>query len=152
MTENEARDIRLQQIINDVKEAWVNQKEKPKKMSKSEKKLFSPKPVEQVVIHTPPEDLMPLIEAKKATREKLRAKYKKCTTCGTTNNLTVEHIIPVATLKLFGLKRMETYDYEQHKKNLTLLCENCNRKKGNTIDLSDKKIKRILMWYIKNHV
>lgn len=148
MTETDERDARLQKIIDDVKASWA--RPRAQKMTRAEKRLFTA-PKEPKIQSVPPDELLPLIEAKKTTREKLVKKYKKCTNCGKKENLTVEHIVPVAILKMFGIRRMASLDYEKHKKNLTLLCTSCNNRKGSSVNLDDKKVKRILMWYIKNH-
>ena len=158
MTDVEERDARLKQIVEDVKSTWATGKKKMGKLTKAEKRQFAP-PVPSIpkVVLEPQDDIIPLpelhahISRKKEAREKLAKKHKLCTSCGSKDNLTVDHIIPVAVLKLFGIRRLATYDYEKHKKNLTLLCHTCNQAKGNKVDLSDKKIRRILLWYIKNH-
>lgn len=150
MNETQERDARLQKIVDDVKASWGKPRVRLQKMSKAEKRLLAA-PSEPRPPSLPPDELLPLIEAKKTTREKLVAKFKKCQSCGRKDNLTVEHIVPVAILKLFGIRRMSSYSYEKHKKNLTLLCTPCNSKKGSSVDLNDKKVKRILLWYIKNH-
>lgn len=149
MNDNPERDARLQQIVEDVKKSWATPKKKVVRVSQKIRKAPQ-EPLVRVQTMTQ-EELLPLIEAKKTTREKLLAKYKKCTQCDNKTNLTVEHIVPVAVLKMFGIRRMASLNYEKHKKNLTLLCKTCNHRKGDTVDLADKKVKRILMWYIKNH-
>lgn len=57
-----------------------------------------------------------------ADKQKLIAKHGKCAECGSTENLTVDHIIP--------LSRGGTNAPE----NLSVLCVSCNKRKGNRIN------------------
>jgi len=55
----------------------------------------------------------------------------KCVECGTTENLTVDHIFP-----LDELRKMTWVNKEQRNdiKNLQAMCKECNIKKGNKVD------------------
>lgn len=95
--------------------------------------------------------LAKLETSKKESVSYLFTKYKKCTKCGTKDDLSIDHIIPVRILKEMGFYSIETYNHKKHKRNLTLLCRPCNNKKGDTLDLTDTKIRKLLAWYLKNY-
>lgn len=65
---------------------------------------------------------------------------KKCRKCDRTENLTLDHIIPVAILECFGIDT----EREIFKENYQLLCRLCNRFKANRLDFSLKETKVIL--------
>ncbi len=92
-----------------------------------------------------------LAKLKKESVSYLFTKYKKCTKCSDKSRLTVEHIIPVRVLKEMGFYSIETYNHKIHKRNLTVLCYSCNTKKGDSVDLTDPKIRKLLAWYLKNY-
>jgi len=105
----------------------------------------------------PDEQILPihviedLIRERQITRDKLKEKYKACTVCGATSNLTIEHIVPMSILKMFGIHRLQSTKYYEHSRNLTVTCNRCNQARGNRIDLDDPKVKKVLMWYLKNY-
>jgi 5-methylcytosine-specific restriction endonuclease McrA len=60
-------------------------------------------------------------EISRDLRDKIFNRDKKCLKCGTTNKLTIDHIVPVS--------RGGSNDEE----NLQILCEDCNSRKGDHI-------------------
>lgn len=72
----------------------------------------------------------------------------KCIKCPSTNELTVDHIIPVSLLEFFGIKREQSYTMKKHGANLQLLCRACNSLKSNRVDWSDKRSLPLLQSYI----
>lgn len=89
--------------------------------------------------------------AKKESSAYLFNRYKKCQECGAKDELTVDHFIPVRVLKEMGFYSIETYNYKKHRRNLSVLCNTCNVKKGDTVDLKDDKTRKLLAWYLKNY-
>lgn len=63
--------------------------------------------------------------------EQTRAKQPWCSQCGTTNDLTVDHIIPVSVDPSLAYEPL----------NLDVLCRSCNGRKGDTI--TDTQIKAV---------
>ena len=59
---------------------------------------------------------------------------KSCASCGTKNNLTVDHIVPRSFLHPFGF--MDVYN---DRENLQAMCEPCNKAKGMTLDYKNPK-------------
>lgn len=68
----------------------------------------------------------------KEYRENLIQPNSCCAWCGSTENLTLEHIIPRSILLKMGYTPMETWELE---KNLIVVCRPCNIEKHNTICL-----------------
>jgi len=67
---------------------------------------------------------------------------RKCQRCGEVGYLTVDHIIPMAVLGLFGIERRESYKMYSA---LQLLCRPCNAMKRDRIDWLNPKSKKILL-------
>lgn len=73
---------------------------------------------------------------------------KTCARCGDTQELTIDHIIPVGMLlNSFGAKKEETYDYD----NFQALCRRCNTAKGGWMDVSNPKTKPLLIKYANKY-
>lgn len=72
---------------------------------------------------------------KKYIEMKERLRFKKCRVCGSTENLTIDHKLPIA---LGGTDDI---------KNLWVLCKKCNGIKGG--DVSIKRIRQIVRWWLK---
>ena len=74
-------------------------------------------------------------------QERAKQGTEKCR-CGETRHLNVDHIVPVALLKQFGLDDYQTmYEMEE---NFELLCRYCNLKKRDGIDVRNPKTYLIL--------
>lgn len=64
-------------------------------------------------------------EVSRALRAKIYDRDKKCLACGTTKNLTIDHIIPISSAKSKDdVIKLNKED------NLITLCAKCNSKKG----------------------
>jgi 5-methylcytosine-specific restriction endonuclease McrA len=61
--------------------------------------------------------------------------------CGRTENLTLDHIIPIDTLRQFGVLP----EKEIIEGNYQLLCRTCNAFKSNKLDFSNPKTKELLI-------
>lgn len=72
----------------------------------------------------------------------------KCAKCGSPNELTIDHIIPVSLLAFFGIKVEHTYNLKKHGHNLQLLCRACNSLKSNRVDWSDPRSLPIFQSYV----
>jgi len=71
--------------------------------------------------------------------------FAKCSGCDRlVENMTVDHIIPIAFLESVGLTE-EKYEDED---NFQLLCRQCNSFKGNRIDMRNPKSIPLLKKYI----
>ncbi len=66
---------------------------------------------------------------------------KKCAKCPRTEMLTVDHVIPIAILRDFGLSLEEMYELEY----LQVYCRPCNSLKANKIDVNLPETKTILL-------
>lgn len=141
---------RLKKIVEDTKNEWVK-KRQPKVTYKKVKHITPQKPP-RIKITIPPKLLEILNEEKSRTVEYVRNKYRECQNedCKSKDNLTIDHIVPVSYLKQLGFISIETLTMRQ-RKNLTILCGRCNNKKGDKIDLKNKKVKRLMVWYLKNY-
>lgn len=74
----------------------------------------------------------------------LKAEEEKqtCPICGYYDYLTADHIVPVSLLKEFEIDDYEAqYDMEE---GMRLLCRECNKFKGNHLDLREPKTYEIL--------
>lgn len=71
-----------------------------------------------------------------------------CRRCGSKNELTIDHIIPVSLLEFLGIKKETSYAWKKHSANLQLLCRACNSLKSNRVDWSDKRSLHLLQSYI----
>lgn len=70
----------------------------------------------------------------------------KCTSCGkTTENLSIDHIVPYAFIVDIGLQ-MEQYDHDW---NFQVLCRPCNRLKGSKWDFTDPRTMINLKRYVE---
>lgn len=65
----------------------------------------------------------------------------KCKKCPKTENLTLDHIIPVFILQSFGINT----EREVIEGNYQLLCRTCNSFKGNRLDFSNSSTKEIII-------
>ena len=83
------------------------------------------------------------IKSKKLTSKKLTSKELggACTRCGSTENLTKDHIIPLAILRAMGLETTNTF-------NLQPMCQKCNLTKGCLLDPKNPKTIPLLQMYI----
>lgn len=70
----------------------------------------------------------------------------KCARCFSSEELTLDHIIPISFLmQNFGASKEETYDWD----NFQPLCRKCNTLKAGRFDLSNEKTKKLLLKYIE---
>jgi len=65
----------------------------------------------------------------------------KCEKCGNTNDLTVDHIIPLAWLKSFAISKEGSYEDLDL---LQMLCKYCNASKADIVDWTNPRSKKIL--------
>lgn len=65
-----------------------------------------------------------------------------CETCGRTEWLTLDHIIPKQILKNFGLSEEEMFS---DRSLLRILCRSCNSVKASHLDFTDKRTKELLL-------
>ena len=72
---------------------------------------------------------------------------EKCVKCGSVNELTIDHIIPVSFLEMMGIFRKHTLS-KKHHQNLQLLCRKCNSLKRERFDWTDKRTKPLILWYL----
>lgn len=87
--------------------------------------------------------------SKKAIREATAKVFERdgawCKRCHKQDRLTLDHIVPISIVVMFGLARIETYgDIE----NLQVLCRGCNTFKGNRLDFANPKTKELLLKYL----
>lgn len=73
-------------------------------------------------------------------QRRLTEKQAECRRCRRTAHLTVDHVIPVATLVDLNLQD-EVYEWEE---NFDVLCKSCNAMKGGHLDLSNPKTMPLL--------
>lgn len=64
---------------------------------------------------------------------------KKCAYCGTTNNLTVDHILPKSFLIALGID-------PNRRENTQVLCRKCNTTKGNEIRTNCERTQALVRW------
>lgn len=69
----------------------------------------------------------------------------KCARCGSTDNLTKDHIIPKALLKMLCVQMLNEQD------NLQVLCQSCNTLKAHTLDPKHPKTMRLLRKYVDRY-
>lgn len=78
----------------------------------------------------------------------LRAKYveegKECAKCKRTENLTLDHIVPLSVLEQLGAD----VDQDLDDRNWQILCRPCNSFKANRLDFTNPNTKKILLKYI----
>jgi len=84
-------------------------------------------------------------------QERARNEVCTCEKCGSTNNITVDHIIPVMILEPLILdapkERYEMlYNWEE---NFQFLCRYCNKQKGHKLDIRNPKTIPLLDEFIK---
>ncbi len=70
---------------------------------------------------------------------------KECEKCKRIEFLTLDHIIPLDILRQFGIDVERTYI----KENLRILCRICNQFKGNHLDFSTPKTKKLLLKFLE---
>ena len=75
----------------------------------------------------------------------LIAKVGKCDKCWRTDNLTLDHIVPVDILRQMGFDT-ERFTGEE---DFRLLCKSCNNFKGNQLDFSTPATKKLLLKYLE---
>ena len=62
-----------------------------------------------------------------------------CKKCGGKNNLTVDHIVPVAMLQQFAIIAEETFELLYNdEENMQILCAHCNYEKRANLDLRNQ--------------
>ena len=64
-----------------------------------------------------------------------------CVKCGRTENLTLDHIIPIELTKSFGIDLTKTYWEDDYQ----LMCGICNKFKGHNLDFANPKTKQLLL-------
>ena len=69
----------------------------------------------------------------------------KCDRCSSTQNLTIDHIVPRSLLLDMGFEP-DGKDFDED--NLTCLCKRCNQFKSNHLDFSNPKTKPLLIKYV----
>lgn len=74
------------------------------------------------------------------TKQKLRDK-SSCNRCGSTKNLTKDHIIPLAILRALGMSGND-------KENLQILCQTCNNTKGSQLDPKNPRTRPLMLYYL----
>lgn len=71
-----------------------------------------------------------------------------CEKCKRTDNLTVDHIIPITFIQQLGIPKEEHYNDEE---NFQFLCRWCNGMKANQLDHLNPKtiplLKKYIAWY-----
>ena len=75
----------------------------------------------------------------------LKEQEGKCVKCGRTENLTLDHVIPVRIINEMGIEESKTYMPENYR----VLCRICNQFKGDRLDFSEKKTKELLIKYLE---
>lgn len=91
---------------------------------------------------------LPLMRPKRKShlwqwQEKCKSGTEKCAKCGSTERLTVDHLVPAFLLKEFMV--MEEYDIAyDFEENFEIVCFYCNRMKGARIDPRNPKVFQIL--------
>ena len=71
-----------------------------------------------------------------------------CAKCGGTNELTIDHIIPVSFLEMMGIFKKHTLSFKKHGNNLQLLCRKCNSLKSFRFDWTDKRTRPLIDFYL----
>lgn len=79
-----------------------------------------------------------------AKRRELINENSVCKRCGTKDNLTLDHIVPISYLENFGLDVFAMIDEE----NFEILCRRCNQFKGDRLDFSNPKTKPLLLKFV----
>ena len=76
----------------------------------------------------------------------------KCEKCGTTENITIDHIIPVVILEpLYLDSPLTKYDFIYNdEENFQFLCQYCNKLKGTRLDVRNPKTIPLLKRLIKD--
>ena len=83
------------------------------------------------------------------TKEKLIERDgAHCSKCKSSNELTIDHIVPVQMLEMMGINRKHTYSFHKHGFNLQLLCRKCNALKTFRFDWTDKRTKPNIQFYL----
>jgi hypothetical protein len=72
--------------------------------------------------------------SKQKKKEKLGG---KCAHCGTKDDLTLDHILPVQLMYILNVKIPES-------RNFQVLCERCNKKKGNHLQTNHPETAKLL--------
>ena len=88
-----------------------------------------------------------MLKAKSKLNEIQNRKDKEgiCRKCNRHLFLTVDHIIPIHILENLGLSTEQYDDVE----NFELICQYCNRRKGNKLDLLDERVFSLLEKYVE---
>jgi len=71
----------------------------------------------------------------------LKDHHDKCENCDRTENLTLDHIVPVDILRQFGIDT----EREFWEENYQTYCRACNQFKGNRLDFANPKTKVLLL-------
>lgn len=67
-----------------------------------------------------------------------------CAICGTTEDITRDHIIPESFIKILRAYGINTKGMNKKRKNYQELCKPCNMKKGNKIARDDERARMYL--------
>lgn len=81
----------------------------------------------------------------KNKRKQIVIQHGKCAKCGSTENLTVDHIISKAFLATLGLRHIANIDG-----NIQVLCFDCNSVKGSLILPDSPKTSGLLEYYVES--
>lgn len=73
--------------------------------------------------------------------QQIRKELQQVCKCGRTENLTLDHIVPIDILKQFGIEP----EKEVVEGNYQILCRMCNIFKGNRLDFSNPRTKELLL-------
>ena len=87
-----------------------------------------------------------ILASKKMRKWRKEGRELRCS-CGSTEDLTIDHVIPICILKDFGLTFEQMFEKDDW---LQVMCRKCNTKKANHLDFKNPKTKEILMVLLKN--
>lgn len=73
-----------------------------------------------------------------------------CKNCGSINELTIDHIVPISFLEMMGINRKYSYSFKKHGHNLQILCRKCNALKSYRFDWTDERTRPLIDWYLDN--
>lgn len=79
-----------------------------------------------------------------AARRKFITEGATCLRCGSNQDLTIDHIVPVSLLEAFQLPVNLLLDDD----NFQVLCRRCNWFKSNKMDFSNPRTKELLIKYV----
>jgi len=79
-------------------------------------------------------------------RKQIIEESSKCLYCGAKERLTIDHIVPVATLSRMGIGKFEAFAL---KHNFAIVCKKCNVEKNDKIFIRLPEVKKALMEIIE---